>query len=181
MLQRRGSRDPQVAEYILPCFLTMDSSTPLHTQLKNLTSAPGFLQVPGSSVLPGALAFHFLPLSPVSLGKPMQMWMPETSWYSKLKIHKRHLFGCDTVSKESLRQGMTSTQHTTWKLSFRRTWPKNSSSYSYCWLFPKADHSWPFWWESFLWLSLSFLLLPTPNSWGTSLVISLFVLLPFHI
>lgn len=67
MLQRRRLCDPQVTEYILPCFLTMDSSTPFHTPLENVSSAPGFLQVPGSSVLPAALAFHFLPLSPVSL------------------------------------------------------------------------------------------------------------------
>lgn len=173
MLQRKGSHDPQVPEYILLCFLTINSSTPLHTQLENLTSAPGFLQIPGSSVFPGAIVFHFL--------RPMQLWKPETSWYFEPKIYQRHLFGCVTVSKESLRQWMTSTQHTTWKLNFRHRWPKTSSSSSFCWLFPKADHSWPFCWEIFLWLSLSFLLLPTPNSWDMSLVIFPFVLLPFHI
>lgn len=99
-------------------------------------------------------------LTSLSPGRPMQMWMPETSWYSEPKIHKRHLFGCVTVSKESLRQWMTSTQHTTWKLSFRHTWPNKSSSYSYCWLFPKADHSWPFCWKIFLWRFPLFLTSP---------------------
>lgn len=175
MLQRRGSYDPQVTEYILPCFLTMDSSIPLPTQLENLTSAPGFLQVPGSSVLTGALAFHFLSLSPASLRRGQ----------CRCGCQKLLLDVPGPRSTKDTYLGVSQSQRkvwgnewclpsTTWKLSFRYTWPNKSSGYSYCWLFPKADHSWPCCWKVFLWLSLLFLLLPTPNFWGTSLVISLF-------
>lgn len=57
MLQRRGSYVPQVTEYILPCFLTMDSSIPLPTQLENLTSAPGFCRFQGLRFLQVPLLF----------------------------------------------------------------------------------------------------------------------------